>query len=148
MTKTKIQTIPTFNTRYSHSRPNPLVFDEPTQTRQAFKDECDINNILKRYEKTGTLPDLIKQNPQYGDFSTAGTFQESLEIVRHSERQFSALPSAVRERFGNDPAKFLEFATNKQNNEELVKMGLATARTPTPQPTPVDNSVKDDAPKA
>jgi len=35
-----------------------------------------------------------------------------------------ALPSAVRERFNNDPAKFVEFATDEANVEELRKMKL------------------------
>ena len=110
-------------------RKTTLEFVETTRTKQAFKDECDINNILKRYEKTGVLPDLIKSNPKYGDFSSALTYQESLNTVLHAQEQFEALGSRVRERFNNDPVKFLEFTSDPSNIEEMVKLGLAVKKT-------------------
>lgn len=111
-----------------------VEFPEETMTKQAFKDECDINNILRRFEKTGQLPDLIKQNPQYGDFSNVPEYQQALNTVQHAQEQFAALSSKIRERFANDPAKFLQFATDPANAPEMVRMGLATQVAPTPSP--------------
>lgn len=96
----------------------------PSKTKQSFKDECDINQIMKKFEKTGILPDLIKTNPVYGDFSDPKTYQESLNLVHHAQEQFSNLSSKVRERFNNDPQKFLEFTSNAENADEMAKMGL------------------------
>lgn len=96
------------------------------KTKQADKDACDINKIMARYQKTGVLPDLIKKDPMYGDFSDVGTFQEALEKVQLAELQFAALDAHIRKRFENDPAKFLEFATDSKNSAELIKLGLAT----------------------
>lgn len=95
-----------------------------TLTKQSFKDECDINNILKKYETTGSLPSLILENPQYGDYSDVPTYQDALDTVMKAEEQFSALSSKLRDRFDNDPAKFLEFADNPENKEELFELGL------------------------
>lgn len=100
----------------------------PSKTKQAFKDECDINNIVKKLDQGIPLNDLIKQNPQYGDFSDVPTYQESLNRVIFANEQFAALPSAVRDRFHNEPSEFLEFASNPENLPELVKMGLAVER--------------------
>lgn len=98
--------------------------DTETRTKQAFRDDCDINNIMRRYEKTGVLPDIIKTNPQYGDFSEASDYQTALNTVMKAQEQFSALPSKVRERFANDPENFLAFVSDASNKEEMAKMGL------------------------
>lgn len=112
-------------TQYHRDIPPGLSFEgQDSLTKQAFADECDINNILKRFEKTGVLPDMIKSDPVYGDFSDAGSYQEALNIVMHAEEQFAALSANVRERFGNDPQRFLEFATDDKNSDEMAKMGL------------------------
>lgn len=97
-------------------------------TRQADSEACDINNIMKKYEKTGALPDLIKSNPQYGDFSQVGDFMNAIMIVDRAETQFEALDAHIRARFDNDPAKFLAFATDPLNVDEMVKLGLAKER--------------------
>lgn len=110
------------------SEDRPVIVCGKGRTKQSFRDDCDINNILKKYNKTGQLPGLIKTNPQYGDFSEVGTYQDALAVVLHAQSQFEGLPSAVRARFSNDPASFLAFATNPQNGEEMVRMGLATKK--------------------
>lgn len=99
-----------------------------SRTKQSFKDECDINNILKKYNKTGQLPDLIKSNPQFGDFSNSLDYVSSLNLVIHAQAQFDALPSHLRSRFHNDPAQFLAFCDDPKNDPELVRLGLATAK--------------------
>lgn len=112
------------------------INDQPSRTQQHYKKECDINFILQRYHAHNILPDLIKQNPQFGDFSTAPDYQEALNRVVHAQNQFEALPSKIRARFSNDPSEFLEFATNPENLPEMVKMGLAPEPATTPEPKP------------
>lgn len=105
---------------------------EPTLTKQSEKEACDINNIMARFEKTGQLPEYIKENPQYGDFSDVGSFMEAQNIVAHAQAQFAALDAHIRQRFDNDPAKMLEFVEQAQQDqkkaEELVNLGLAVPR--------------------
>ena len=96
------------------------------KTVQSSKDECDVNTIIKRAIKAGgLLPDMISQNARYGDFSQVTDYQNSLNVVKHAQDQFNALSSTVRKRFDNDPAKFLDFATNPSNLSEMVTLGLA-----------------------
>lgn len=112
--------------------------EELSRTHQSFKEECDINNIVKKAEKAGFFPPQLEQ--QYGDFSDPVDFREAMELVLHAEEQFSSLPANVRARFGNSPEAFLEFATDANNAEELVRLGLATKREPEPTQTPQTGS--------
>ncbi|WNK13608.1 MAG: internal scaffolding protein [Microvirus sp.] len=126
---------PKFATAYENRIKNQLdCSDTPTLTQQQYKDECDINNILKRYEKTHLLPDFIKENPQYGDFSEVPTYQEALDIIHVADTQFGLLDAKTRDRFSNNPAKFLEFVHNPDNIKEMVSMGLATLPEPHSEP--------------
>lgn len=117
-----------FRTPYlPFERTDDLSFEgSSTLTHQSFRDECDINNIMSRFEKTGVLPEMIKSNPQYGDFSELPSYQDSLHIVLKAEEQFSALSASVRKRFHNDPSEFLDFVNDPSNVDEMVKLGLAT----------------------
>lgn len=108
--------------------PDPQKYPMEKVTKQSFKDECDINVIVKRYRTTGILPEIIKQNPQYGEFADVPSYQEAQEIYLKANEQFMSLNSHVRDRFGHDPGKFLEFATNPKNAEEMIKLGLATKK--------------------
>lgn len=123
-----------FRTRYEPFVREPILNTKPSMTKREFKEECDINNVLKRYLKTGQLPALIKNNPQYGDFSQAVDYQESLNLVHFAQEQFQNLSASIRERFRNDPYLFLQFATDPQNQKEMVKLGLATKRPPKEEP--------------
>ncbi|QXP08414.1 MAG: internal scaffolding protein [Arizlama microvirus] len=125
---------PKFATHWENRIKVGLKNDKPGKTQQSGKEECDINNILKRYEKTGILPDMIKTDPRYGDFSSCPEYQEALNIVELANTQFNALDAHARRRFDNDPAKFLEFAENPANLGEMVKLGLATEIKPIPAP--------------
>lgn len=109
----------------------------PSRTKQADKEGCDIHVILRKIEQGSILPDLIKANPRYGDFSQVKDFQTSMEIVMRAEEQFAALPAKVRDRFENDPARMLEFCADPANREEMVKLGLALPVKPQdPDPAP------------
>lgn len=97
-------------------------------TKQSMAAECDINNIMANYQNTGLLPDMIKTNPVYGDFSDPQSYQEAMNIVLFAEEQFLSLSAHVRERFGNDPQKFLEFTSDPKNQDEMEKLGLTQSR--------------------
>lgn len=123
----------------SFYRPHPRVtvaFTQPSLTKQSHKDECDINLILKRFERTGVL-EHVRENPaRYLDLPSDPDYQEALNTVIAAEQAFAELPSRVRERFNNDPGKFLEFTADPENLDEMVKLGLAKAPPPSPSPAP------------
>lgn len=108
-----------------------IKFTEPTLTKQSFKDECNINLIMAKYQKSGAITHLQNHEGSYG-FASAVDFTESMQIVTKANSMFADLPSSIRTKFENEPAKFLEFVQNPENAKELVELGLATPRTPTP----------------
>lgn len=93
-------------------------------TKQADAKDADINYIMKRFERTGQLPDMIVRDGRYGDFSEVPDYQEALHIVQRANEQFENLDANIRNRFDNDPAKFLGFVNDPKNEDELAKMGL------------------------
>lgn len=100
--------------------PSPGVrFVEPSLTQQHFKDECDIDKILKRYEQTGFLVDPMapKRPAQFGDFSEIGSYQETLNRVNAIEDWFMSLPSAVRRAYENDPAKLADALSTEEGRK-------------------------------
>lgn len=113
-----------FKTRFTATR-KPMQITAKSMTKQSFKDEVDIYNVLEKYKNTGILP-RPRGELSYGDFSQVGSFQEAVHMVQQAEEQFMELPSHIRDQFGHDPVAFVAFVENPKNQEELVKMGLAT----------------------
>lgn len=110
---------------YSPRVRKPLVIEGPSLTKQSFKDECDINVIMKRYASTGVLPGAERAaGARYMDCSVID-YQQSMLLVASAKSMFLDLPAAVRDRFGNDPAKLMEFVEDKRNLEEARALGLA-----------------------
>ena len=106
-------------------------------TKQSFKDECDINNIMKRYNATGAVTHLNNRMPEYGDFSDPVDFQNALNTVLEGQSMFAELPADLRDRFGNNPQKLLEFLAEADNFDEAVKLGLFKAPEADPEPVKV-----------
>lgn len=93
--------------------------------QQNLQSETDINLMMAKYQKTGLFTHVNKYAGQYGDFSGVPDYKTGLERVQAAEEMFMSLSATVRDRFNNDPAKFIDFATNADNLEEMQKMGLA-----------------------
>jgi phage internal scaffolding protein len=108
------------------SRKNNKVLKdfEPTLTKQSFKDECNINNIVAKFAITGQLPQSSRK-PRYMDCVGVDSYQDALAIVDLAAAHFSALPAKVRARFANDPVKMVAFLEDPNNAEEAIKLGLA-----------------------
>lgn len=96
-------------------------------TKQSEKDSCDINLIMAHYVKTRVLLHQRDNEPEYG-FASSDTFNESMQIVAKAQSMFAELPSGIRSKFENNPAKFLDFVQDERNLEEMQEMGLANKR--------------------
>lgn len=116
--------MPKFRTAYDRDSVEGITFDEPSMAQQHFKDECDVNNILRKYESTGLVTHVANGTPSYGDFSSVLEFQQAQNILIEAQDAFEALPASLRKRFDNDPAVMLEFIENPDNREEAEKLGL------------------------
>lgn len=98
-------------------------------THQNFKEECDINNILARFQKTGVIEHVAKYQGQYGDFTNMPTdYHEAMNQVHEAQRMFMSLPAVIRDQFGNDPGTFLQFAEDPENEQEMRDMGLLPSK--------------------
>jgi len=118
------QTNNRFLTAYGPKRKVSITFEGVGKTQQQFKDECDINTIMARYQQTGLIESFNQKQPRYIDCSGAD-YQEAMQVVAAANSMFQDLPSQIRNRFDNDPAQFLEFAQNPENLPEMAEMGLA-----------------------
>lgn len=118
-----------------------VFFTEPSRTKQEFKNECDINIIMKRFKKVAGADFLSRYagvvSGQFGDFSTVSDYRSAIEQVERARNVFMALPAKVRSRFENDPAQFLDFVENPANAAEMVSLGLAVDSAPASVSEPV-----------
>lgn len=101
-----------------------LHCSDETRTQQQFKEECDINTIVERFGLTGTLPENLKV-PMTGDFTEVYDYQTSLDKIREADTAFMQMPARVREQFGNDAGRFVDFASNPENLKQCREWGLA-----------------------
>lgn len=121
--------------RVTHDRVQ-LEFDSPSLTKQSSKAECDINNIMVKYAKTGVLNHVSNNQSSYGDFSASLDYQDAINSVMAAQDSFMELPAVVRKKFDNDPVKFLDFVNDPSNVDEMIELGLYPA--PEQAPGPVD----------
>lgn len=100
----------------------------PSMTRQEFADECDINNIMLRYESYLADPMRTVRAPVFYDFtSMPDSLMGAMEVFRRGEEAFFTLPASVRREFDNNPAMFVDFASDPANLPQMKTWGLTAA---------------------
>jgi len=106
------------------------AYKQPTytdgRTKQSFKDETDINKILQRAQKTGTISHINQFEAHYGDFADFDFFEATMQLTKGREI-FDALPSEIRNEFSQSPAQFFDYVNDPANKDDLLKKlpGLA-----------------------
>lgn len=127
---------------HSSFRPHKRVSldtGDVSRTRQEFAEECDINSIMSRYNKTGVINHFSSRAPRYVDFSEVPSdLQTAMQMFIEAENAFMRLPAAVRKEFDNDPVKFVEFAERPENLDQVRAWGLAKPAEPEPVPMRVE----------
>lgn len=95
-----------------------------SMTAQEFARDCDINHIVKRAQRTGTLP-VVPREVMYGEEDeTAGDLRAKMDLINGIRDHFESLPSDIRLRFNNDALAFNSWVINPDNYDEAVKLGL------------------------
>lgn len=138
-----------------HSQATGLYTAQPGEedydgkTQQNFKEECDINTIVNNFLKTGQLPENVRL-PSYIDYEGVFDFQTAMNTALQAEEAFMELPAPLRAEFDNNPQRFLEYATNPANREDMLARGLLregaepvkqpAAPAPAPEPAPAGTS--------
>lgn len=138
MTKSIVKAIKPKTTISTRNSTNKLRIQLHTgnisKVQTNLQSQTEIKNILKKYQHTQEL-NTNQQEALYGDFSTSTSYHEAQNILLDAQDQFDALDAPTRKKFNNNPAEFLEFATDNKNEDEMVKMGLATAKPIIEQPS-------------
>lgn len=133
-----------FQTAYEPTVKPTISCDPEAGAEQHHKEACDVNNILKKYQRTGAIEHRNEHRGEYG-FVPSTTFQEAMETVAKAQSMYEELPATIRQQF-EGPGRFLEYVQDPNNAENLVKMGLATSTddiaSKTPQKDPTDLQLK------
>lgn len=101
-------------------------------TQQHFKDECDINNIVKSYKAKEPPP------PCYFDDCTVTDLQQAYALSDDISERFAMLPSDIRAKFNHNPLELLHFVGNVDNVTAARELGLLK---PEPSKTSSEHSV-------
>lgn len=109
----------------SWKRTRTPIGSEGSMTKQEFKDECDINGIMARYQRTGAISHFAKWAPTYGEFSPCD-LQSAQNTVIRANQMFAELPSSIRD-LTHTPEGFLAFVQDPANAAKLVELGLVPA---------------------
>jgi len=96
------------------------------RTKQSFRDETDINQILKRAQKSGTISHISKYEARYGDFTGFDFFAAQLKLSQGAEI-FAELPVELRREFNQSPAEFFNYVNDPANEGRVAELLPALA---------------------
>lgn len=97
---------------------------EKSKTDGSFKEECDTNNIIAKFNKTGQLTHIAKRQGNYADVSEITDLHTAFIHVKEAKETFQELPAILRKKFNNSPTEFIAFLEDPKNDEEAVQLGL------------------------
>ncbi len=115
-----------------------LVYDDG-RTKQAFKDEADIQKIMARADKAGTISHLQKYEGVYADYSDYD-FQSQTMKLSQGQTIFDDLPAEIRREFHQSAQEFFKYVNDPKNIEDLRTRlpGLAAPGTQRRTAVPAD----------
>jgi len=104
---------------------------------QGDKDDADINVLVARFGIAGEMPPP-RPGAAFGDFSEAHDFQSAMDALVGAQNAFYELPARVREEFGNDPARLIQFVQSSRPSDiaRAREMGLIPPEPPAPPAPP------------
>lgn len=115
------------------------INDEPSLTQGQYKDMTDVNKIMEKFRKTGSISHINNRTQGvYADLTNIPDYEGSLNSVLRAQKAFSDMPAKVRERFNNDPSKLIEFLSNPANKKEGIDLGLLKQEPVASVPHPQD----------
>ena len=96
---------------------------EKSLSKQEFKDECDINIIMKKYGPREMVPLGGTRQPMFGDFTQVVDYASAMEQTQDAYEQFMELPAELRAMHDNDPQRFIDWF-DAADEEALRNAGL------------------------
>lgn len=92
-------------------------------TEQDHLDECDVNQIIKKYNAGEVITHICEFEHFYGDMS-GDDFKLMMDTTLAARDKFMTLPSDIRQRFENNPEQLLRFMEDPANRGEAITLGL------------------------
>lgn len=97
-------------------------YERPGRTKQSFKDSTDINRILRKAQKTGTISHLNRFGGEYGDYTDMPDLLTAQNRLARAKEIFDNLPSEVKRDFNQNPAEFFAFVNDPANVDRLEEI--------------------------
>lgn len=119
--------VPKVHTKFDPPRHDGLDCGTECKTDQSFAEEADINNIMRRYMKTGILGDPLQPQmaARFEDVTGAPEdFLEAQQKLLAADESFMRLPSKLRRRFNDSPVELMRFLSDAGNRAEAINLGL------------------------
>lgn len=99
-----------------------LTFHLPSRTKPQFASDCDLSTIVRRFLKTGELPQL-HHKPEISDATVVSdNLFDALEPAVKARQEFDQLPLEERNKYNNDPEAWVADLINNTKgtkNEEI-----------------------------
>lgn len=119
---------------------------DKSRAQQSFRDEVDINTLIKRFGLDGQLPQNVRM-PVQGDFTDLpADFHALANAQRQAQESFDAMPARVRARFHHDAGEFVDFCLDPANAAEAKALGLVAEVVEPPPSVPLKVEVVNPAP--
>lgn len=121
------------------------IYDDG-MTDQSYKDSTDINKIIAKHARAGTLSMLAEHKGQFGDFADFD-FVTAQNTIARAKSIFHGLPGEVRREFNNDPAQFFAYVNDPANKDRLEQLLPQLAQPGRQLPIPNRSAAAADNPK-
>ncbi|QCS36579.1 minor capsid protein [Capybara microvirus Cap3_SP_469] len=98
---------------------------------QSFKDECDVESIIKKYNMIGDPSILNVRDTYYGDFTNMPrTLAEVHKMSIEASEYFNSLPLEVRREFNFNEGEFYAQIGSDKYYDVFKKAGLLNVDVP------------------
>lgn len=127
-----------FKTPFNHdtnaeSDRTGLACADPSLTKQEFKEDADINNIIARFQQTNELPP-IPLPEHFMDIRNRQTYLQVQEHMAEANAIFYKLPAQLRAEHLNDPARWADAVVKAVEAGDLEKARKLGIDEPEPKP--------------
>lgn len=137
-----------FRTRFTCGHSRAAAIGGPTLAQSQFLESCDVKNIIAKCKRVGIpLSNVQRTNGFFADLSMApDDLRSALDISIKARDSFEQLPAKVKERFGFDPSRLLDFVQDSANRDEAIRLGLIDTPPVVPSVKVDDSSVQTASP--
>lgn len=119
----------------------------PSRTQKQFQKDCNVNNIMAKFKKTGTITHVRNaQNGVYMDLTNIPDYATALMQIKHAQESFLQIPAHIRAKFNNDPSLLISYLKNPENHPEAIKHGLLIQKPKRDEQTPNTNDATSKTP--